>query len=409
MADETTPPDQPANNDEPAKKPYHDYHQQKADEHQQKALVDAQVADDVLHNPRYDEFFARFQPTVRQEFVRDYVGQRHLWTAYGTMYERHLTGQLTQFEQEAYTRLWDIQQKKLFDLQCEWRAELVTVPGVQISADFEVLSGTIENCAAIPPITSAELEMYLDWVRQADYAEDLYDRWGMRYGWQDYRDIKAQLDPEEGKEDAWVIEEVSPWYEFHNLRTGNGRLLRLPDLRGQKERRYEDAWRAANQQQREARQAQEREQEQAAPPPDPRPAHVYGDEARALRDEFARQFESAEVNRQRTAYETANPPDTWEDEELDRVLDFLKELDEPVPIEAGTDWRLAVRQASYAFRKQKLLDNLLLVYEAYCQRREWGIAQPPADDDEPHNIADWQYEAILKGRESLGEPRDFNF
>ena len=404
MADDPTPPEQTAS-DEAPRKPYHDYHQQEADKHQQQALVDAQIADDVLHNPRYDEFFARFQPTVRQEFVRDYVSRRHFWTAYGNFYERHLTGQLTQFEQEAYGRLWDIQQKKLFDLQCEWRAELVTVPGVQTSADFEELSGHIENCAVIPPITPAELDMYLDWVRQADYAEDLYDRWGMRYGWQGYEDIKAQLDPEEEDGKAWVIDEVSPWYEFHNLRTGNGRLLRLPDLRGQKEKRYLDAWRADNKAQRETQQAQAA----AAPPPDPRPAHLYGDDAEALRYEFARQFESAEVNRQRTAYETAHPPGTWEDEALDEELDFLKDLDEPVPIEAGPDWRLAVRQASYAYRKQKLLANLPLAYEAYCQRREWGIAQPPVDDDESHNVADWLYDALLKGRELLGEPRDFNF
>ena len=37
----------------------------------------------------------------------------------------------------------------------------MTVPGIQTSADFETLSNSIENCAVVPPITSAELNLYL--------------------------------------------------------------------------------------------------------------------------------------------------------------------------------------------------------------------------------------------------------
>ena len=403
MADDETP--EPPADEEAAKKPYHDYHQQQADKHQQQALVDAQVAEDLMHNARYDAFFAPYQPQVREQFVRDYVSRRHLWTQYGDFYERHLAGQLTQFEQEAHVRLWDIQQKKLFDLQCEWRAELVAVPGVNTSADFDTLGGRIENCTVIPPIAPAELEMYLDWVRQADFEEELQDHWSGR-SWQQYDDVKTQLDPEaEGaNEHGFMFGEVSEWYEFHNQRTGNGRLLRLPDLRGQKEERYMSAWRAHNQ----AKQAANPPPVPSTPP-DPRPAHIPYDEAQQLRGVFAQQFESAALNRQRTSYETANPPSTWEDEELERVLDFLKDIDEPVPIAAGDDWRLALRHASYAFRKQMLLDSLPHAYEAYCQRQEWGIAQPACSEREPHRIATWYNKAILKGRKLLGEPKNFDF
>ncbi|MBF9223119.1 hypothetical protein [Hymenobacter ruricola] len=401
MADDETP-EQPAS-EEPAKKPYHDYHQQQADKHQQQALVDAQVAEDLMSNPRYDAFFAPYQPQVREQFVRDYVSKRHLWTQYGDFYERHLAGNLTQFEEEAYIRLWDIQQKKLFDLQCEWRAELVSVPGVNTSADFDTLGGLIEHCTVIPPITPAELAMYLDWVQQADYEEELHDR---DHIWQRYDDVKAQLHAEaeeEARDSAYFFGSVSEWYAFHNQRTGHDRLLHLPDLRGQKEKHYLDAWRAHNKAKREA-------EPTPAPsaPPDPRPAYIPYDETQRLLGVFAQQFESAALNRQRTSYETANPPSTWEDEELERVLDFLKDIDEPVPIAAGDDWRQALREASYAFRKQKLLASLPQAYEAYCQRQEWGIAQP-ASEDEPHSTAPWYNKAILKGRKLLGEPKDFNF
>ena len=384
-------------------KPYYDYHQKEAEKHQQMALEDEQVAQDVLHNPRYDQFFAPYHPRVRTNFVRDYVSRRHLWRQYGDSYERHLTGQLTQFETEAYTRLWDIQQKKLFDLQCQWRAELITVPGVRYSGDFNALAGRIENCDAVPPITEAELEMYLAWVRQANYGEDLYEPWGGRFEWQDHGEVKRKLNPSDDDDDenAWSFSEISEWYSFHSLHTGGERLLNLPDLRGEKEEYYLRAW-------------QKRERQQPAPdvaaaPAAPLPTYAPEPEREVMQGEFARQFESSQLNRQRDAYETANPPDEWEDEELDRMLDFLKELRLPVPIEAGADWRVAVREAAYNYRKQQLLQNLPTAFEAYCQRREWGIAQPSLSEQEYTEYANFQEKCILDGRELLGEPRNFDF
>lgn len=416
MADDATP-EQPAP-DAAASKPYHDYHQQEADKHQQQALVDARVAADVLTNPRYDAFFAPYQPAAREQFVHDYVSRRHLWAQFGDFYERHLTGQLTQFEEEAYERLWDIQQKKLFDLQCVWRAEQATVPGVETSADFDTLGSRIENCTAIPLITPEELDLYLAWVEQADYEQQLRYHRATRYysARQYYEDAKRELDrdPDAPDEDAFRFDEASEWYEFHNQHTGTGRLLALPDLRGSKEKRYLNAWRAHNHALREAEVAAEAEAAAAAPvvPPDPRPARLSYYEAQDLLGAFAQQFEPAVLNRQRVSYEAANPPSTWEDEELAQVLRFLDDVEEPVPIAAGDDWRLAVRQASYAYRKQKLLTSLPQAYEAYCQRQEWGIAQPACsddDDDDAYSIASWYNDAIRAGRKLLGEPEDLDF
>ena len=55
-----------------------------------------------------------------------------------------------------------------------------------------------------------------------------------------------------------------------------------------------------------------------------------------------------------------------------------------MPIEAGDDWQPALRQASYAFRKRKLLESLPRAYEAYCQRLEWGISQPDRSNGKPY-------------------------
>jgi hypothetical protein len=397
-------PETPAPDPTPDPKAPESYYQKEAREKQEHAAKAAEIEADLLNSSRYDEFFAPYQPVVRVDFARSYTNQKMLWLRFGDFYARHLTGQLSQFENEAYQRLWDIQQKKLFDLQCQWRAELVQVPGVEVSCDFGLLAASIENSPVIPPITPAELDLYLAWVEQANYEEDLTDRWGGRFGWQNYDDVKAAYADEE-TDDFWAMEDVPEWYFFHNERTGNERLLQLPNLRGNKEEHYLDAWRDDNSAASEARQADA----PPPPPPDPRPSYLDSEMSRTVRDEFARQFESAQLNRRREAYQAANRPSKYEDEELERVLSFLKELDEPVAIEAGPDWRLALRQAAYTHRKQKLLAHLPLAYEAYCQRQEWGIAHPPASSREYHGVGPIIREGILKGRELLGEPRDFNF
>lgn len=381
------------------------HYAKEAQQSQDYAALAARIEQDLRTNPRYDEFFAPYQPAVRESFVREYVTQKMFWVRFGNFYERHLTGRLTQFEEEAYLRLWDIQQKKLFDLQCQWRAELVQVPGVEVSCDFEDLACRIENCTVISPISEDELALYLRFIEQADYQEDIQDRGGHRFGWQNYDDVQAAYADEDDEEASWLDEEVAPWYFYHNQHTGQDRLLQLPDIRGQKEKRYLDAWRADN------RATHEAAQQTAPPPPpaDPRPSYVGYEESKAMRDEFARQFESAQVNRQREAYQAANPPSEYEDEELERMLDFLGDLEETVPIEAGPDWRKAVIQAAYALRKRKLLLNLPLAFRAYRQRLEWGITQPPTSDDESYHLSPMIRKGILTGRKLLGEPENFDF
>ena len=55
-----------------------------------------------------------------------------------------------------------------------------------VTFDFGTLLLGIENCAALPLITPAKLALYLDWVREADYARNLPDDHDTRFAWQDY-------------------------------------------------------------------------------------------------------------------------------------------------------------------------------------------------------------------------------
>ena len=98
--------------------------------------------------------------------------------------------------------------------------------------------------------------------------------------------------------------EIPGWYYCQQARAGSPQVLLLTNLRGQKEERYLAAGRA---QQKAGYEAQQQANPPASAVPDPR-AHYPHFQSQALLADFARQFESAAVNRQRSAYEEANPP-----------------------------------------------------------------------------------------------------
>ncbi|GAA3951979.1 hypothetical protein [Hymenobacter algoricola] len=403
--DDILPQDDSADDD---RLPFTTYHQEEADRLQAEADTAAVVAADVLQNARYDEFFAPYQPKVREDFARHYVMTRQRWMDVGQADEEQPNRRLTIHTKEAYVALWAIQQKKLFDLQCQWRAEEVTdIPGVVITNDFDTLSAAIENSPALSPITAEEFALYLEWVQQADYARDLNDRHDGRFVWQNHRFLREALAPDAPPLQARpvaTLKAVSDWYRFHNARTGHDRLLYLPDVRGTKEERYWDAWREGLREQEAIAQA-------AGTAPDPRPSYLPPEEHRTLATEFAGRFEPARLNRWREATELLRPPMSEQDRELQMITHFLLSTWEPVAVEGSPDWREATRQAYYAYCHRQLLEQLPVVYQEYLQRQSWGIAQPDRLDWDlsHHNMAQYYRGWLLDGRARLGEPEDFDF
>lgn len=397
----------PAVGGEPAKVPLDAgaYYRQQATENAQHAQAATDTEQDVRQNAQYDAFFAAYRPEVRAHFARSYAQRKLLWVTYGDFYARHLSGQLSYFENLAAERLWDIQHKKLFDLQCRWRAEQITLPGVEATYDFWPLKYQIENCPLLPPITETELDFYLQFVEQTpDFNENVMDD-GEDLGafdeYDDYRDWEK--DNDQGRE-------LPAWYEFHNQRTGNGQLMRLPDVRGDKEEPYLQAYGADYR--------AKRDQElldnplPPAPPHDPRPSWLfYRDEAELIQ-QFARQFEPIQVQQRMDAYETANQEradDDVRDDDIQEAVDFLNDIHEPVPIEAGPDWQQALLKTVSEFKRRKLLEHLPQAYEAYLMREQIGIAHPQVRDKIHSRIHEALKKQVLDGRKLLGEPENFDF
>jgi hypothetical protein len=205
-----------------------------------------EIKQDLLTNPRYAALFAPYHPEAVARFAGEYARKKFDWQWQGPKAEFDQTEALTHLSEAAYSRLWDIQRKKLFDLQCRWRAGEITHPGLGCTFDFGVFDAAIENCPVLDPITPDELALYCDFVRQAiDFDNDVLDcyRTGDGYeprDWQDYDGLRlhAQEEAAHLPDDQRQAVDPPAWYDFHDLRTGHGRLLHLPDLRGALEKPY---------------------------------------------------------------------------------------------------------------------------------------------------------------------------
>jgi len=370
------------------------------------------IKQDLLTNPRYAALFAPYHPEAVARFVSDYANRKHDWQYWGPKAEFDQTEALSQLSEAAYCRLWDIQRKKLFDLQCRWRAGQITHPGLGCTYDFGAYDAAIENCPVLDPISPDELAMYCDFVRQADdFDDDVLDAYrkedgGLPRNWQDYDELRrhAQEEAADLPDDQRHADDPPAWYEFHNLRTGHARLLVLPDLRGPLEQPYLLAYYAN-------RRAEPAAGPAPTPPADARPTFLTVAQEEALEHALLHQFETPKLRRQRAAY-LAEQAREASDEQVEADFAYLKALDpdETVPLEAAADWRAALRQAVVETRRHQLLAHLPQVYEAYLLREAQGISHPEAEEPEWRDtFSRGMRDCLLDGRELLGQPRDFDF
>jgi len=287
------------------------------------------------------------------------------------------------FKSLAEDRLWDIQQKKLFDLQCLWRAEKVRIPGIESTQDFLYWEHDIRLCTFLPPITPDELELYIAYLNNSTEEQTLF----YPCEWQNYDEFK----------DEDLDAEMPEWYRFHNKQTGNGALLLLPDVRGDKEEFYRMCWFNAQYPtlHEETRANMLR-----------KPLLFAGDTDALF--QLMTQLESKRFLKQYERYAGMRKAKHAHDAVGDAVQ-FLISLNHPVPIEAHTDWRRAVVEAKNRYENRSVAEVMPLVYEEYLLRADLGIAHQPEKDQRQFDIVKCMKAPVLQGRKLCGEPEDFNF
>lgn len=362
-------------------------------------MLQKQWEEDLRNNPKVQTFLESYKQSDWDSLYKQYAFNKMLAYKNAEYYKKHNERQANQWTNAAHWHLSIIQQKKLFDAQCKWRADIETYEGIEICYDFEVWEHDVMNCPFLESPTAYDIDLYSQFlIRENNIELELETK----DDWQDYEGLKEAYNTNEQNRN------FPEWYEFHNSRTGNGILLTLPDVRGKLETFYKDL-------------AREEKQKNAPPVPPYIPLsdvdkpylnyydkHVQLDLAKLIEDKemffIFKNFVEATEHR-----------DNWENERAEENLNYLSNIkDELIPIEANQDYRKALRLACQKYRFKKIIENLPLALEQY--KRERQLKQMGIDSYEEKEdflfylgLRKLHADSILLGRKVNNEPRDFNF
>ncbi|XZF14618.1 hypothetical protein ACTHGU_00625 [Chitinophagaceae bacterium MMS25-I14] len=342
---------------------------------------------------RYKSYFGQFLPGSVKDFINSYAQNKAMWWQYGPFNISMNEREDMQWINAAANHLEIIQQKKLFDAQCLWRAEKVTYPGIELCFDFKVWEQNVLHCPFLEPVKQDDIALYIQYLQQDNIDFQL----GWLEEWQDYEEIKEAFETDNASRN------VPEWYEFHNSRTGTGVYLSLPDIRGEKENFYVDITRAhAAVQNKERNEAWEANR-------DKRPYLSTIDKEQL--EHFINTFEDKQTQEYYKAYKRSSR-NSEEEEVLMEMVSLLLSAEEPVAIGAHYDFREALVKATERFKARKIAEYLPFAYNEYLLNQSMNLGAPKeklqAADDYSSIRKTW-YGNIIKGRILNGEPGDLNF
>jgi len=370
---------------------YHDRYEKGITELLEEKELKTKWHKEILENVSMQEHFKSFHPVSIDTFIMFYLSEKYLAYKYADSYERQVEEKRSRWIDAAHDHLKVIQQKKLFDLQCLWRAEEITLDGVEISFDFEIWKNNILNCPFLEPVSKDDIKMYQDFLLTADID---YDDIGEHYEMQEYTEFKANYTG--NSEDGLSMPE---WYDYHNLRTGNSSLLLLPDIRGEKELFYFQLF--------------SKDKEKDLPPPAP----YVPDERPSLNTHelekvtfFVNTFEDDETRKKYANFSEINKKNKNNYFDLAELIMEMEEEDENIPIESYYDFREGLYNAYNTFKLRKLGEHMPLAHEQYLFNRKMGLSVEENEDNDFYiGLRDNQIEKLLKARELNGEERNLKF
>lgn len=372
--------------------------QEKFEEEIRLELIRQQTEDDLRSNFVYQEFFAQFNAGSVDLFIRNYARRKAVYMTRGPQYISQKEQQGIRFKVMAEDAIWAIQQKKLFNLQCQWRAEQVKLKGIEHSTQFLLLSANIQHCAFITPVSRAEVDLYMQFLRSEDGSQmQGYDNW------QDYEGFRAEYENGSIQGFEEVAETIPAWYRYYDAHHGTHTLMELEDIRGEKESRYRSLARQ--------RQLNEIRRKQSFVSQDDRPYLSIFDAE--IVESFVRRFEDKKILKYCKAVEQFQQ--SLDDQmEVDDALETLRNANCSVSIKSNSDWKSAVIEAALRFELEQVAQLLPAVHQEYTFRVENCINFTQSIIDKKrgeyaYQLCEMARQQILEGRSIAGELPDFNF
>ena len=365
------------------------------------ANLSKRFAEELLRHEKLQDFLNQFRGNNDPEkFAAEYAQQKVNLVRYYKYYVRLMNEEEieeTEYQKSAHDALEALLQKKLFNLEQQWRANRLKLDELKISEEFNRWSRDIFSCPFIPPVIDYELDLLKRFLREStDRYENIADV-SRQYSYQEVRE----------KDENGDYPNMPEWFKFYDTYMGTGNLLLLPDIRGPQEERYIDRFRE--------------EKSKGKPPvpaptpvePDKRPfifnmGHEYAACARLVETDTCIRylFEAYDRNK----YREANRPDHFE---LDYALDKLQKADRPIRFDSKLIWHEAIFTAVYRYENERTAEHLDHVFAEYQMIHELGMQQDNSDDMlvqmYQNELIPKLREAVLVGRKLLGEPEDFDF
>lgn len=335
------------------------------------------IINELYANARYWDFFKSFDEDSVHDFISEYAAKKAWYQVNGELILKKRNNDALRFREMAEGCFWEIQQKKLFNLQAEWRAGLVELENITVTKDFLCWENAIALCPFLEPVTQAEFNLYLEYLDSGTYAEKSWI-----YSWQDFEVFRNNASPNE----------VMPsWYQYYDKKMGTGYLMLLPDKRGDQEKTFYETWMSS---QKDHQSAENFHDDFNSRSP------VLTSNYQTL-DFFIRTFESPRLLKIFQSVEPC-PDNAVAEAELHDAIRMLRCAQEPVPVLQSGDWKEAIKEAANRYRLQNIRSNLKSIFEEYRFMLANGIVpNDPSDHveyEERLSEALTYRERILKGR-----------
>lgn len=374
--------------------------QEKFDEEIKAELIRQQTEEELRSNPMIQSYFSTFNEQSVESFIRNYARKKAIYITKGPVYINIKEQEDLKYKFMAEEALWSIQQKKLFNLQCQWRAEQIKLKGIDHTSQFMMLSANVQHCPYITPVSRAELDLYIKYLKSGTVGDFLWFD-----SWQDYEGFKAdhlQQTSDDPDRDM-LTTRIPAWYSFYDYHMGTDVLMNLNDVRGEKEQKYRSMARK--------RQAEEIKKQNLLRTIDNRP-YINAFDTGAI-EHFIKEFEDKKLLKFCRAVEGFNL--RFDDNmEVEEALETLRCAGEAVPLNSSEDWREAVIEAAQRYELTQIASMLPIVFQEYHFRLENSINYEQTDFDKKRSESAFQLcemarKQILLGRLLSGESEDFNF
>ena len=308
-----------------------------------------QFEHDLRTNPKYTAYFAEFDEEHVDTFIKHLAADKAAIFSQLRPIQEDYEANQTYFLTLADDLIDIILQKKLFNLQCLWRAGEIDLPFVNMTTDFDYFENHIRDCPFIEPITERELQTGIRFLENNPFLE--------RFSfviWQNYDGFKTQKEEEGEDENFGNPGRYPELYAHFDLFQGTLGLFKYcSNKRGEAERRYCRIGVDAEKKEK-ARQASLKEPVKEGTPTVEKKTmdyfKFYLNYDLETRTKFINTFEDDQIKEAFVMHDSYLGHHASGDFHFEWDLYFLADTEEDVPIMAHHNWKEAITESAVSKR-----------------------------------------------------------